>query len=211
MKFLNSSLYKANLIVVLAGKDTVPPENPIFASVVTGPEAAGISLIDDPVMRIKHLSVPKLNLQIVWEGERLRIEDEQALEPKESLLVKKMSQAVKSLFPNHNPKIAGFGFNFELYYQFPDVIRMQDYFNSISSNTMSMGDGLKDFGWQWTMVSKNNKQLDGYFLKITAPLELAVHHNAHFVASELPGEKELQKIFEEAYLSTHRVVESLKF
>ncbi len=211
MKFLNSSLYKANLILVLSGRDAIPPENPVFASAVTGPSAAGISLIDDPVMRIKHLSVPKLNLQIVWEGERLRIEDEQALEPKDSLLVKQMSQTVKNLFPSHNPKIAGFGFNFELYYQFPDVIRMQDYFQEISTNFMAVGDALKDFGWQWTVVSKNSKRLDGYFLKITSPLELAVHHNAHFVASELPGEKELQKIFEEAYLSTHKVVESLKF
>ncbi len=211
MRYLNHSLHKVNLITVFLGKDAIPPENPIFASAVTGPESAGISLIDDPVMRIKHLSVPKLNMQIVWEGERLRIEDEQGLEPKESLLAKKMSQTVKNLFPSHNPKIAGFGFNFELYYQFSDVIRMNEAFQAVSSRSLDMGDGLKDFGWQWTMVSKDSKRLDGYFLKITSPLELAVHHNAHFVASELPGEKELQKIFESAYLSTHKVVESLKF
>lgn len=211
MRYLNHSLHRANLITVLLGKDAIPPENSVFTSVVSGKEAAGSSFIDDPVMRIKHLSVPNLKMQIVWEGERLRLEDEEAVEPKHSLLAKKTCEAVRKLFPDRSPKIAGFGFNFELYYQFPDMIRMNDLFSAISSQTLDMGGGLKDFGWQWTMISKDSKRLDGYFLKITAPLELAVHHNAHFVAEELPSEKKLQEIFESAYLSTHKAVESLKF
>lgn len=211
MKYLSHSLYKANLITVLLGKDAVPPENSVFTSVVAGKEAAGASFIDDPVMRVKHLAVPNLKMQIVWEGERLRLEDEDALEPKKSFLVKKMHESVKKLFPSRQPKIAGFGFNFELYYQFPDVIKTNDFFANVSSQNIGMGGALKDFGWQWTTVSWDSKRLDGYFLKVVSPLELAVHHNAHFVAEELPPEKKLQEIFESAYLSTHKTVESLRF
>ncbi len=60
-----------------------------------------------------------------------------------------------------------------------------------------------DFGWQWTIAEKRRKEMHGYFMKVTAPLEFTMHHNAHFAAKDLPSKKDMRAAFERAYEATH--------
>jgi hypothetical protein len=83
-------------------------------------------------------------------------------------------------------------------------------FQNVSSKPMEIGDGLLDFGWQWTVANKNGKQVDGYFIKITAPLEFVVHHNAHFNSKELPATDALKELFRKSFEETNSVADQLK-
>lgn len=172
--------------------DTYPfiPENREFNSLFGGKEAAGMNFIDDPAIRTKMLDVPGAGFQIIWEGTRLRIEDKNATEPKESKLIPEALRIYQALVPKNAP-LRGFGFNFDVVFQFDDVIRMQDMLTMLAPGILMLGDGLMDFGWQWTAMSKDSKQLTRYFVKIAAPLELMMHVNEHHATDRLPDEKEI--------------------
>lgn len=208
MTLRSHSLHKSNAIIVFAN-DTPVPENSSFIQIIQGPDAQGMNFLDDPTMKVKVLRVPKLGLQIVWEGRRLRIEDELAREPIESPLVPRLLSAVKTLFPEGIPKIEGTGFNVEVFYQYAGVIRMEELFRSVTGGAFSNGETAVDFGWQWTVSQKDAKQMDGYFLKITAPLEISIHHNAHITVPKLLKEEELQDHFLQMFSATHSVAERL--
>lgn len=188
--------------------DTYPfiPENKDFNSLFDERASKGANFIDDPTIRTKMLDVPVPNLQVIWEGTRLRIEDKKAVEPSESKLVKEALRIYHALLPENAP-LRGFGFNFDVVFQFDDVIRMQDMLSRLTSQILEIGDGLLDFGWQWTVSSKDAKQLTRYFVKVTAPLELVIHVNYHFVADRLPTEGEINMRHKIGYNSLDSVVD----
>lgn len=208
MTLRSKSLNKSNGIVVFPMNVPVP-DNSLFTQIVSGADAEGMNFLDDPTMQVKVLRVPKLGLQIVWEGRRLRVEDERGREPSDSPIARYLSSALKTLFPDSAQQIQGIGFNVEVYYQYAGVIRMEDLFRNVTGGAFSNGESVLDFGWQWTVAQKDGKQTDGYFLKITAPLEVSIHHNAHFVLSRAPSEVELDIQFASMYGATHSVAERL--
>ena len=175
-----------------------------------GDSGRGVQLVDDPMMRMKILDVPKFNLQIAWEGQRLRIEDMKSLEPEESLLIDETVKIYEKLVSGRGIFLEGFGFNFEVFYQTSDVIRINEYYNGIVKEPLNLGDSLLDFGWQWKVAHKNGEQIDGYFLKITAPLEFVIHHNAHFNAKEIPSLDRMKELFKKSYEIIHHTADSLK-
>jgi hypothetical protein len=131
-------------------------------------------------------------------------------EPEESPLIDEAVMAYETLVAPRKIFLDSFGFNLEAYYQTKDVIRINDYFNEISGTLLDLGAGLMDFGWQWTIAETNGKAMRGYFLKVTAPLEFAMHHNAHFAAKEPPPKKDLLAMFKETYESMHATASKLK-
>ncbi len=201
------SLYKINIVLLPAVTEGAHPGNNDFIGLVSGDAAKGVAFVDNPVMNAELLTVPKLGLQIAWESGRLRIEDEMQREPEDSPLPQMALHALRGLFPG--TELKGFGFNFNLYYHSTDVLPINEHFTSLSPMGMGIGDSLLDFGWQWTTAHKNGERLDGYFLKVSAPLELAVLHNAHFNRRGKVTEKELKELFAKAYEDTHAVVKSL--
>lgn len=204
----SKSIYQLNIVFLLK-ENAALPENKDFMSLFEGETGAGMNFVDDPITRTKLLLVPKAGLNIAWEGRRLRVEDLALRDPESSGLPAEAVGIYEKLFAGKNPQITGFGFNFGLYYQTTDVIRLQDFYLGLNPRGMELGEGLMDFGWQWTVAAKDGKQLDGYFVKITAPLELSVHHNAHFNRKDLPGAKELGAMFARCYGQTHEIVRNL--
>ena len=205
------SLHKSNIVFVFKEHAVPPPENHELAGLYAGDAAKGAQLVDDPLMRMKILDVPVKGLQIAWEARRLRIEDMRAVEPEESTLIDAAAMAYETLVASRNIALDSFGFNFEVYYQTKDVIRINDYFNELSGTFLDLGAGLMDFGWQWTITEKDGKAMRGFFLKVTAPLEFTMHHNAHFSMKELPPKKYLQSLFKETYAAMNSVASGLKF
>lgn len=204
------SLHKSNIVFVFKEHIVTPPENHEIVGLYAGAAAKGAQLVDDPMMRMKILDVPARGLQIAWEARRLRIEDMRAVEPGESLLIDDAVIAYESLVAPRKLFLDSFGFNFEVYYQTSDVIRINDHYNEIAGTFLDVGAGLMDFGWQWTVAEKNGKTMNGYFLKVTAPLEFTMHHNTHITAKELPAKKDLQAMFRDAYETTNRTAALLK-
>ncbi len=203
------SLHKSNIVFVFKEHNVSPPENHEIVGLYAGAAAKGAQLVDDPMMRMKVLDVPARGLQIAWEARRLRVEDMRAVEPEESLLIDDAVMTYETLAAPRKIFLDSYGFNFEVYYQTADVIRINDHYNEIAGAFLGIGSGLMDFGWQWTVAEKNGKELNGYFIKATAPLEFTMHHNAHFAAKELPAKKDLRAAFEAAYEATNRAAAHL--
>ena len=204
--FTSKSLHQANLVLALDPAAEVPA-NELFTGAVTGAAAEGMNFIDDPVIRAKVLHVPKMHLQVVYEGGRLRVEDELVREPDDSTLIEDALGICEKLFPQ-GPRLRGFGFNFDLVYQWGRMVSIEDGLRKIAPQGLPAGASLLDFGWQWTVAHKDGR-LDGYFLKITAPIELTVHFNAHFNERALPAKEKMKKLFAAAYQSPDGVVTSL--
>lgn len=203
----NHSLYGIN-IVFLTKESVAVPENSKFTSIFSGETARGMNFFDNTGIQAKLLDVPELGLSVIWEGKRLRIEDRLQKEPAESHLPANALKIFEKLFGDTHA-LAGYGFNFDIYYQLRDVIPIHALFGNIKPYGLEMGESLLDLGWQWTVAGKGGKKLDGYFVKITAPLEIAAHRNSHYSETEIPKEKELSKRFLEDYAETHSVVSSL--
>jgi hypothetical protein len=204
------SLHKSNIVFVFKEHVVSPPENHEIVGLYTGAAAKGAQLVDDPMMRMKILDVPARGLQVAWEARRVRVEDMRAVEPDASTLAEDAVMVYETLCSPRKISLDSFGFNFEVYYQTADVIRINDHYNEIAGIFLDLGAGLMDFGWQWTVAEKNGKELNGYFLKVTAPLEFTMHHNTHIAARELPSKKDLQVMFENAYEATNRTAAMLK-
>jgi hypothetical protein len=203
------SLHQAN-VVFLFREPLTPPENADFTRLFSGAEAEGMNFMDNAVMQAKMLSVPKLGVSVVWEGNRLRIEDQKQREPEDSTLMADAIRAYEKLFVNRNMALEGFGFNFDTYYQTKEVIRIDDHLSKLYPAGLMMGNTLLDIGWQWTMAEKDGNHIHGYFVKVTAPIEFMMHYNAHTKIDTMPTEKELTTLFKKAYEAMNQTAELLQ-
>lgn len=203
-QFTSKSAHQINCILLLSEKASFI-DNERFSGLFSGEASKGMNFIDDPIIQAKILKVPQLQLQIILEGQRLKIEDELSKEPDESDLVDKIYDINSKLFPNKIP-LGGFGFNFDIYYQFGNTLDLKGAFEKIFPEGLVTGSDILDFGWQWTIAYKDAKRLDKYFLKITAPLELLVHYNAHFALPTLPDKETMKKYFKESYLQVDKTI-----
>lgn len=199
------------------------PENADLTALYQGEAATGTRFIDNAVSRIKVLDLPKLKLQIIVEPNRLRVEDNSQEEPGSSPLIKEAIYIYQKLFAQF--PLNSFGFNFDIYYRFSDVIRLNDLFNNFVEPKILEKTDLGDLGIQFTLEKEGGKKQEQYFIKITAPLEIVVHANHHFLTKELPFlppvfgasalDKErivpIQQLFEKLYGETDEIIQNLKF
>lgn len=194
----SKSLHGINIVFLFRERAVEAPTNEIFARLFGGDDTRGVYFFDDPHIQTKMLSVPARKLEVFWEGRRLRIEDRAIREPDDSTLVRDAWEVIHKLFPNPGEIFEGMGVNMDVYFQFKDVIRLGDIFLRFNPMPLDFGDAIKDLGFQWT-IQKKDASLEGYFVKVTAPLELAVHLNRHFLFRKLPTVDEFAKLVEESY------------
>lgn len=192
----SKSLFSSNIAFIFNEKNFSQPENGQFASLFGGEKAKGAKFIDDPIIKAKVLILPNAGLKLTLKNRRMMIDDQTAKNPKESSLIAEAKDIVDKLFKNQT--LDGFGFNFDVYYRFNNVIPIRDIFEHFFGEEMLKKKDLRDFGFQFTLEKKGGI-LDVYFLKITAPLELAVHFNRHFPKKELPNLDDLRQMFENCY------------
>jgi len=185
------------------------PENSAILSVYPSPANGGANFADDVTMRAKVLDLPRLKLQISIEPNRLRIDDNSEGELKESILLKDSTMICKKLFPS--TPLTGFGFNFDMYYQFENVLMIKEFFSRFIEAKVLEGANLLDLGVQFTLEKEGGLRRDTYFLKVTAPLELAVHVNSHFFTTQILEQAETQELFEKCYREVDGIVENVKF
>ncbi|MEK7465276.1 MAG: hypothetical protein AAB631_00700 [Patescibacteria group bacterium] len=197
-----------NIVFLFREGIITPPSNEALIGLFQGDASRGVHLLDDTAIGTKMLDVPSQNVQVFWEGRRLRIEDKKNQEPDESSLFKSAWDIFEKLFPEKKEALEGVGANFDLYYQFSDVIRLEEIFSRLHPTPKMLGDSLLDFGWQWT-VGMGDGSLEGYFVKITAPLELAVHFNKHLRVRALPRMEEFATIMKGSYRNLDHTIGGL--
>lgn len=208
MEITSKSLYYSNIVFVFKEGGVPSPDNAVINSLFDSKLTVGAHFIDDPVLQTRILDLPQIKLQVALSPNRLRIEDLSQEEPKESPLIGYALDAYRKLYVH--PLLSGFGFNFDIYYRFSEVIRIQDMFSKIADNKILLENDLRDMGIQFTIDKKGVKQ-ETYFIKITAPLEIIVHVNHHFPAQDLPDKNSLQKLYERCYDETDEVIKNLSF
>ena len=104
----------------------------------------------------------------------------------------------------------------------PDKVRLDDVGNRRPSESKMarefvrfLGDEeaerVKDFGWQYSVSRHKGAKTELYFFKAVSPLELAVHVNVHFQGTDVPEEKNLERLFEECYTDLDKAIERLSF
>jgi hypothetical protein len=209
MDITSKSLHHSNIVFVFAEGKFLMPENAAILSLYQGQVAAGATFADDAVLRTKVLNLPRLKLQIGVELNRLRVDDNSQQEPNETTLVNEALSIYPKLFPQTS--LIGLGFNFDIYYQFREFIRLKDFFELFAEPKILEKADLRDLGVQFTLEKEGGKKRETYFLKITAPLEIAVHINHHFATTKIPDQSALQKLFEQCYNESDEIIQNLKF
>ncbi|MBI5912987.1 hypothetical protein HY839_00935 [Candidatus Azambacteria bacterium] len=203
----SKSLFHSNLAILFPEQGFAAPDNGAFAALCGGKGAEGARFFDDPFARTKMLTLPALGLKAVLEGRRLRVEDESASEPDKSRLTVEASRIAHALFPN--TALEGFGLNIDATCRFNNVIRIQNMFEHFfGAEPLGRAD-LRDFGFQFT-IDRGAGNTDIYFIKITAPLEIALHVNRHFAERTLPAPDRLQQLFEDCYNEIDTIIAHLK-
>ena len=209
MKITYKSLHHVNIVFIFDEKKFVMPENSAILSVYPSPANGGANFADDVTIRTKVLDLPRLKLQISVEPNRLRIDDNSEGELKDSMLLKDSTMICEKLFPNAS--LTGFGFNFDLYYQFENVLMIKEFFSRFIEAKILEGTNLLDLGVQFTLEKEGGLRRDTYFLKVTAPLELAVHVNSHFFTPQILDQTATKELLEKCYEEVDGVIENVKF
>ncbi len=204
----SKSIFNSNIVFVFDEKNFSAPENNEFAALYGGERTMGSRFIDDPVIRAKVLTLPVMKMKIALERNRLRIDDESQEEPSKSNLVSEAVNIYQKLFPSQ--KLSGFGFNFDIYFRFNNVIPIHGMFGYFFGEKILKTADLRDFGVQFSLDRNKKNIIDTWFLKITAPLELAIHLNRHFNLRQLPEKEKLQVLFENCYNETDEMAQNLE-
>lgn len=198
MAIVQKSFHHGNVTVVWNPERFVMPENADLGGIYRGAEAQGARLTDDPVIGAKVLMLPAIGLKITIEKNRVRFDDETGNEPEKSRLCADVTKICAALFPKM--PIESWGFNYDIYFRTRDVIFIENIFKSYFGEKTLSGATLMDTGIQFTLDKKKYQEV--WFLKVTAPLEIAAHVNVHFPTKPLPTADELKKMFIECYNKT---------
>ena len=205
----SKSIQHSNITCVFNEQQFVTPDNMAFQLLFTGEIAKGMRFLDDPVIGAKVLTLPQLKIKVVLEGRRLRIEDESQEEPAVTQLIAHASTIINGLFPH--TLLDAFGFNFDVYYRFNNVIPMKHIFENTFGKQVLKKTDLRDFGMQFSLDTGKLGIVDTYFLKVTAPLELVVHMNRHFPAKKIAPEKELKTMMATCYNEIDEIISAPKW
>lgn len=207
MEITAKSIYHSNIVFVFEKNNFITPDNAAIISSFGGTAASGAHFADDVVLKTKILDLPQLKLQIIIEPSRLRIEDNSQLEPEESILIKEAISFYQKNFSQN--KLAGFGFNFDIYYRTDKAIHINDLLLNFAKEEMLEKKELRDLGFQFTLEEDVGRKRAQYLIKVTAPLELAVHVNCHYSENKIPEQNKLQELFTDSYDKIDEIIRNL--
>lgn len=198
MAIVQKSYHHGNVTVIFNPDRFAMPENADLGAIHRGEEAKGARLTDDAVLGAKVLILPAIGLRVTLEKNRIRFDDETSVPPENSRLPHDVPKIIATLFPN--TPIDSWGFNYDIFFKTRNVIFIQNIFKSYFGDKALDGATLMDAGIQFTLGKKKHQEV--WFIKVTAPLEIAAHVNYHFANKALPTAEELKKMFAECYNKT---------
>jgi hypothetical protein len=203
----SKSLHHSNVALLFDEKSFAIPESADLMALYRGDEAKGARLVDDTVLRAKVLTLPAIKTRITVEYPRVRIDDESMEEIAKSRLAKDARHAYDTLFKKH--PLTAWGINMDIYFRTQNLIQLRELFLPYFGGEALEGADLLDTGIQFTL--KRKKVVEVWFLKVTGPLEVAVHINRHFTDVPFPDEKGLQDELVKCYNETDKMMEHFMF
>lgn len=215
------SLHHSNIAFVFDEHGFSLPDPAAVAALYGGERARGAQFLDDPAMRTKILILPALKIRITLEGTRLRIDDESQEEPEKSNFLAEALFVYQRL--SGIGKLIGFGFNLDVYFRFNNVLPVSDAFEYFFGRDFLKYADLRAFGVQFTLerakkyikdlpvpVIGNIGILDTVFVKVPAPLEIAMHINRHFPVHELPPLDSLRILLQNCYNESEEIAKQFE-
>lgn len=207
MHIIAKNPQRSNIVFVFPQEAAAQLDAQQVYAAFSGDATRGSNFVDDPAMGLKVFSFPALQLKVVLEQNRFRVEDISGKPPEETKCALEAHRLVKSLFPQITPE--SYGFNYDLYFRFDNVIPQREILKSfLSEKTLET---VKDFGWQFTLAKDNGRRQATYFFKVVAPIEMAVHVNFHYNERILPTAEQLQGEYQKNYEQADKVLADLAF
>lgn len=199
-------IQRSNIMLVYpAGTLKLPEPTEVF-NLYSGKDASGSVFSDTPSLGTRIFEFPVPGFQIVFEPDRLRLEDKSSRQPKDSRLASELQRIITALYSAMRP--TAFGFNYDIIYRLDAVVPVREIMSGFLKP--SLLEDIKDFGWQYTLNKNKGKQSETYFFKVVSPIEYGVHANFHFNESELPKSNDLQTMFERCYTEVDESINHIK-
>ncbi len=207
MNIIAKNVQRSNIVVVYDKKNLCETSPQDVFSLYSGENLQGSNFHDAPVMDLKIFTFPRRRLKIVFEKNRMRLEDETKEDPFSSKLGAEAHRIHSNLFQKVNS--LAFGFNYDIFYRFDEVIPQREIMKQFLKETAL--EELNDFGWQFTLRKEKSKKSETYFFKVISPLEIALHVNYHFNQPLPLSQEKLQEFFEKCYNDTDKIIQFLSY
>ncbi len=206
MAIVARTLEGSTLVAVTPAPPLGTPDPSRLFALYTGQESAGARFLDDTALGIRVFSFPALDLRIIFEPTRIRIEATSAKKPNESKLATHMTRIIKEFYPKM--PFTRYGFNYDITYQYDVVIPQRHIIGAFFDDETV--DRTTHFGWQATLAKDKGRRRETYFCKVVSPLELRVLSNIEFEQS-FPLTAASQDAFERCYSEAGDIVEHMRF
>ncbi len=207
MNIVSKSFENANIVFVLPKDARVNVEPAKVFGLFPQDATRGATFVDDSTMEVKVFHFPQLKLKLLFEQNRLRIDDASGEDPatsKRGLEAHRLAEALLVGLP-----VQSQGFNYDLIYRFDNVIPQQAIMKSFVAPEQL--EDVRDFGWQFSIVRNKGAESRTYFFKAVSPLEMGLHVNFHFNTPQLLASEELQKRYAACYQEADTIFKHLTF
>lgn len=206
MKVIAKNIEMSNCVAVF-GDQFFLPEPSVFISLFTPADLKGTNFADDPVMRLKVFDMPAKKFKYIFEGTRIRIEENGFKLPVDSRCAEELFRIITNVYLKLRP--VAYGFNYDVIYRFDSVLPQRDVMKNFLAE--SFHESVRDFGWQYTLAKDKGRKLETYFFKAVTPIELRVHANYHFNGDDFKSKEKVQEQFEKCYTLIDKAIEHLAF
>lgn len=156
---------------------------------------------------VKSLVVPSRQKDIVFESNRLRVNDKSDKEPKSSDLVQDFHKAFESLVDK--TKLVAYGFNYDILVTTEELV---DYKTFVGEKMLSILNGgvLSETGMRM-VYEKDNKKFDLQISPIGGlPKQFVAHLNIHYDINKIEDFTLIQNQFVQGYLEIQKITSQLE-
>lgn len=195
MNITSKHIQRSNAVFVFERNTLTFPEAAQVFALYQGSASKGALFSDNASIATRIFEFPEVGYQLIFEPDKIRLEDKKSRTPDESKLGQEILRIVNALYPQKVP--VAYGFNYDILYRTQVVIPMPEIMEHFLKKEVV--EDVKDFGWQYTVAKEKGKHTQTYFFKVVSPIEINMHANFHF-NDYLPLRNQLiQNAFERAY------------
>ena len=196
MSIVAKQIQRSNIVFAYAEGSVRAPEPAAVMATYPGEAGKGAQFSDNPAMVTRIFEFPAAGYMWIFEPNRVRLEDKKFRTPDESKLSYELNRVLAAIGWTAQP--VAYGFNYDIIYRTDVVIPTGEIMKNFI--TPLAIEGVKDFGWQYTLAKDKGRLLETYFFKAVSPIEYSVHANFQVNEAGLPKEKELDAQFKRGYV-----------
>lgn len=156
---------------------------------------------------IKNLIVPSRQKDIVFEGNKLMVNEKSGKEPKDSKLVQDFQKALENLVDR--TKLVAYGFNYDILITTEELV---DYKTFVGEKMLSILNGgiLSEAGMRM-VYKKDEKRFDLQISPIGGlPKQFVVHLNIHYDINKIEDFTLIQSQFIQGYSEIQKIISQLE-